>query len=126
MQTVASPAAPIPAGGMDGDDLLAVLGIYLQRIAGTKTESIMDTPIGADDVIIELVKDELAEIAKLDGEVPSAVMYVTNFAVTASVVAINEPPREAVQLIADLVAKLRKRLRDIIKLSRRDKSPEAA
>jgi hypothetical protein len=104
-----------PEPRLAGDEINEMLGIYLNCLLETKVESELTGPVDADEVLMELLREELTAIAETH---PCPVMFVlmdlTRFAIHASAIAQNEPPRKAIIEIAALLSQLRARLRSTI------------
>jgi hypothetical protein len=111
---------------LSGDELTRLLAAYLSKVDDTQINDAGCTdeeePIEADEVIWQLLKPELEEIATLGNKVDECCvpMVVANLTVRASAVAMNEPPQEAITQIAALVAKAREHLRNGIEEAGRD------
>lgn len=98
-------------GGAELNELLAV---YLSKLYEASSND-FDGPIGADEVLVEILQPELDQLSCLDEvSLGIVVMYAIDCAIGSSAAAMNLPPIEAAAEVAENVAKLRKRLQEYI------------
>ena len=81
----------------------------------------IDDEEGAGDIVSQLLRDRLTEVARLDPEdgAPGAAMWIVDFAVSCAAAAASEPPPKAIALIARFYTELEEQLDRMIGMERK-------